>query len=297
MKEPKRFYTYAYLREDGTPYYIGKGNGTRIYQNTGRACIKPKDKSRIIFLKQKLTEDDAFKHEKYMISVFGRKDLGTGILHNRSDGGEGNSGRIVSEETKRKLSEVNRGKGKGRRHSEETKKKLSKIRKGRRISEETKRKLSEAHKGKTHTDETKQKLSKLLSGERHPFYGKFPSEDHRNKIRESKLGKPRSEETKRKISETFKLKSISPSDETRKKISERVKGENNPQYGKKCWNNGIENKFSKECPGDGWVIGLLRDSDKQKWKCTLTGFITDASGLTRYQKNRGIDTSNRIKLS
>ena len=38
--------------------------------------IKTKDKSRIIFLKQNLTEEEAFKHEIYMIAVFGRKDLG-----------------------------------------------------------------------------------------------------------------------------------------------------------------------------------------------------------------------------
>jgi hypothetical protein len=52
----------------------------------------PKDKSRIIFLKQNLTEEEAFRHEIYMIAVFGRKDLGTGILHNRTDGGDGSSG-------------------------------------------------------------------------------------------------------------------------------------------------------------------------------------------------------------
>ena len=94
-KRPDRFYTYAYLREDRTPYYIGKGSGRRIFVNKGKPCKKPKDKSRIIFLKQNITEEEAFRHETYMIFVFGRKDLGTGILHNRSDGGEGASGTIL----------------------------------------------------------------------------------------------------------------------------------------------------------------------------------------------------------
>jgi hypothetical protein len=85
------FYTYAYLREDRTPYYIGKGKKDRIH-STCRRNKPPKDKSRIIFLKQNLTEEEAFKHEIYMIAVFGRKDLGTGILRNLTDGGEGASG-------------------------------------------------------------------------------------------------------------------------------------------------------------------------------------------------------------
>jgi hypothetical protein len=90
VKTPYRFYTYAYLREDKTPYYIGKGSGYRIYYRRKNEVIKPpKDKTRIIFLKQNLTEEEAFRHEKYMIAVFGRKDIGTGILHNRTDGGEG----------------------------------------------------------------------------------------------------------------------------------------------------------------------------------------------------------------
>ena len=91
-----KYYTYAHLREDGTPYYIGKGSGRRIY-SSNRTIKKPKDKSRIIFLKQNLTEEEAFKHEIYMIAVFGRKDLGTGILHNRTNGGDGISGYILSE--------------------------------------------------------------------------------------------------------------------------------------------------------------------------------------------------------
>jgi len=177
MLNPNRFYTYAYLREDRTPYYIGKGCGRRIYCNKGRPCSKPKDKSRIIFLKQNLTEEEAFKHEIYMIDVFGRKDLGTGILHNRTDGGEGSSGCIPSEETKRKLSEVNKGKtlseetrrkigeaSKGKTVSEETKRKMSDANKGHIVSEESRKKMSDAQKGKTLSEETRRKKSVAMSG-------------------------------------------------------------------------------------------------------------------------------------
>jgi hypothetical protein len=121
------YYTYAYLREDGTPYYIGKGKDDRAYKK-GRGQIKPpKDKNRIIFLKQNLTEEEAFRHEKYMISIFGRKDLGNGILRNRTDGGEGASNVIRSEETRKKMSEAKMGNRNGmfgHNLSEENRKKL-----------------------------------------------------------------------------------------------------------------------------------------------------------------------------
>ena len=172
------YYTYAYLREDRTPYYIGKGKEDRIYSKQ-KNIKPPKDKSRILYLKQNLTEEEAFKHEIYMIDVFGRKDLGTGILHNRTDGGEGSSGCIPSEETKRKLSEVNKGKivseetrkkisetSKGKTLSEEHIKKISEANKGHAVSEETKRKLSEAHKGKTLSKETRRKKSVAMSGKK-----------------------------------------------------------------------------------------------------------------------------------
>ena len=92
------YYTYAYLREDGTPYYIGKGKGRRIFDKENRtSCPVPKDKRRIIFLKQNLTEEQAFIHEIYMISVFGRKNNETGILRNLTDGGEGFSSTAMKE--------------------------------------------------------------------------------------------------------------------------------------------------------------------------------------------------------
>jgi len=155
------YYTYAYLREDKTPYYIGKGNGRRIYGKNGRPCGKPKDKSRIIYLKQNLTEREAFRHEIYMIAVFGRKDLGTGILHNKTDGGEGSSGVVKSDETKLKISKALKGKKrpqnviekikKGRtgiKHTEQTKQIIKEKRANQIFTEDTRKKLSEAHIGK-----------------------------------------------------------------------------------------------------------------------------------------------------
>ena len=222
------YYTYAFLRENRTPYYIGKGKGDRIY-STRRRNNLPKDKSRIIYLKQNLTEEEAFRHEIYMIAVFGRKDLRTGILHNLTDGGDGASGYVFSEETKRKQSEAHKGNTTwlGKTHSEETKRKMSDTRKGKTHSEETKRKQSEAKKGKTFSEESKRKMS------------------------EAQKGKSLSEETRRKMSETRKGKI--PSKETRRKLSEARKGQ---AKGKKWWNDGCGNcKMMLECPGDGWRLG------------------------------------------
>lgn len=96
METSKRFYTYAYLREDGTPYYIGKGKNSRVYDK--RHTVKVPPKERILFLKKNLSDHEAIKHEMYMIAIFGRKNIGTGILRNLTNGGEGMSGYKHSEE-------------------------------------------------------------------------------------------------------------------------------------------------------------------------------------------------------
>jgi len=136
MVKPNRFYTYAYLREDKTPYYIGKGTGDRIY-STNKRIKPPKDKSRIIYLKQNLTEEEAFRHEIYMIDVFGRKDLGTGILYNMTNGGDGTSGWVPSEENKKNISNAKKN------PSEETRRKIgdSRIKNGSTLTEEGREKM------------------------------------------------------------------------------------------------------------------------------------------------------------
>jgi hypothetical protein len=239
------YYTYAYLREDKTPYYIGKGQGNRAYKRNKNDIKPPKDKSRIIYLKQNLTEEEAFKQEIYMIDVFGRKDLGTGILHNRSDGGEGVSGFIHSEETKIKLSEVHKGEKNhnyGKTLSEETRRKLSEAHKGKTLSEESRRNMSEAHKGKTFSEEHKRKMSEVRKGKK----GKTHSEETKIKMSKTRKGKTFSEEHKRKISEGKK----NPSEETRRKMGDASKG-------RRWWNDGYGNrKRMVECPGNGWKNGM-----------------------------------------
>jgi hypothetical protein len=202
------YYTYAYLRDNGTPYYIGKGKGRRIHQKNGRPCGKPKDKSKIIFLKKNLTESEAFKHEIYMIFLYGRKDLGEGILHNKTNGGDGASGAVRSEETKKKMSEANMGEnnfmygktGKscpnyGKPRSEETKKKLRESKLGIPLTEEVKKKMSQSHKGKNNHMYGK-------TGEKSPNYGKPRSQETKDKISKSNLGKTHTQESKEKISKS-----------------------------------------------------------------------------------------------
>jgi hypothetical protein len=165
MANPNRFYTYAYLREDRTPYYIGKGGGRRIYKRTKRDIKPPKDKSRIIFLKQNLIEKEAFKHEIYMIAVFGRKDLGTGILRNKTVGGDGVSGYIFTETQRQAVIKSNK-KRKGWKHTEHSKNILREKSIGRKHTAESKKKLSEKRKllvGWKHKEETKIKISKSQS--------------------------------------------------------------------------------------------------------------------------------------
>lgn len=114
------YYVYAYIRKsDGTPYYIGKGKGNRAFQKHN--VTVPKDKSKIIFLETNLTEIGSLALERRLIEWWGRKDLNTGILYNKTNGGEGTSG-VISKligipkniEHRKCLSESNKGKHSGK---------------------------------------------------------------------------------------------------------------------------------------------------------------------------------------
>ena len=42
---------------------------------------------------------------------------------------------------------------------------------------------------------------------------------------------------------------------------------------------------------------LAENTNKQQWKCTITGYISNPGALTNYQRAKGIDIKNRIKIS
>jgi hypothetical protein len=139
--QPPGYYCYCYLRDDFTPYYFGKGSKKRAWTKYAGEVYPPKDKTKIIIVEANLTVIGALAIERRMIRWYGRIDNGTGILRNKTDGGDGSIGskKPKSKEHKQKISKSLLGKKykngrfssmKGRNHSTESKLKMSKSRLG-----------------------------------------------------------------------------------------------------------------------------------------------------------------------
>lgn len=110
-----RFYVYQLSRPDGTPFYIGKGFGRRIFHHEveakGAGCSHKLNTIRLI-ARQGGTIDyairaffdcevDCHAFEMAEITRIGRFDLKTGPLTNLTAGGEGTVG--LSEETRQRI--------------------------------------------------------------------------------------------------------------------------------------------------------------------------------------------------
>jgi len=192
------YYVYAYLRSSNlTPYYIGKGKGDRAYSDHGWLHIPP-NKDNIVFFEKNLTELGAFALERRYIRWYGREDNGTGILKNKTDGGEGASGTIISEESRKKMSISHSGANNynfGQSMPQEQKDKISISKKGTApwnkdkeniYSEEALKQMSLARLGKPLSEETKGRMSKSRLGEKNPMFGKSRPDLAENNRKRSK---------------------------------------------------------------------------------------------------------------
>ncbi len=99
-------YVYVVCREDGTPFYVGKGVQHRCFHheaearntdrlthklNLLRAMQKRGESVRYCIESSFETEQQAHARERHLIALFGRHDLRRGPLTNQTDGGEGAS--------------------------------------------------------------------------------------------------------------------------------------------------------------------------------------------------------------
>jgi hypothetical protein len=146
-----RFYVYAFLdpRKPGKyeyknicflyePFYIGKGTRNRIKMHLLKSRLNistPKNNKikKLLslnlnpieqILSNNIKNKDALRIEEKLIKIIGRKDINKGVLTNITNGGEGQDGRIVSRNTRKKISRALRGKFLGRVLTTEWKEKI-----------------------------------------------------------------------------------------------------------------------------------------------------------------------------
>jgi hypothetical protein len=159
---------YRHIRLDkNVPFYIGIGKTeNRAYQKNNRndlwKNIINQTEYRVDMLFNNLPWDKACEKEKELIKLYGRKDLGTGTLCNMTDGGEGILGAYRTEETKRKISQAQKGE---KNHNY-----------GKKHPEEVKRKIRKGNLGKKQTPEAIEKIKKSKVGIKLPKRTQIHSE-------------------------------------------------------------------------------------------------------------------------
>lgn len=174
------FYVYEHWRPDlDVPFYVGKGKGKRAYKMRDRGSHHARVMAKLSRLgmcvevrlvQSALSEEEAFSVEKSTIKMW--RELGVDLI-NKTDGGDGVSGFVMSEEARQKMSLAKKGKPGlvtmlGKKHSMETRAKMSAAHKGKPKSPEHAAKVGLRHRGKkvVVSAETKAKMSLARKGKK-----------------------------------------------------------------------------------------------------------------------------------
>ena len=217
------FYVYEHWRPDTDEcFYVGKGTGRRAfslfprnrhYANIVNKLHKLGLAVDVRFVRAELTEEEAFKLEAALICAKGRYPKGP--LVNQTDGGEGSSGLLMSNESKELMRKIALRNGntppsqKGTKQSPETISKRALKLRGRVLSEEQKAMLRVASVGRVPSEETRQKMRSAKLGKKQspetvekrisPNRGKKRPVEWGNAISKARMGHGVSEETREKI--------------------------------------------------------------------------------------------------
>ena len=187
-------YVYGEYSFDYEPFYVGKGKNGRAYAHLEEGRLNKAENRlfsnkikkikhmcghnpHILIYKDHMDELDALNLEKDIVTNIGRRDKKIGPLCNLTDAGDGVSGLIISEQSKKIMSEKKKG--------------INHPNYGKHLSDKTKKKIGDGNRGKKRTEETNRKNREchigLVSGNK----GKHGhvSTSSIEKMRKAKLGK------------------------------------------------------------------------------------------------------------
>lgn len=266
-REQKRYCLYLHFsKTTGKVFYVGIGLLRRPFEKTKRSQFwnnVAKSEGFIAKIKyENLDWNEACYWEKFYISIYGRRDLGTGILVNMTSGGDGSVGHIGYWRNRKRpevknwlksnyrpnykdnpmpdrIREKIRKSLTGKKHKPESINKMKqrepwnkgltgvqKSRKGiptgHKMNDKTREALIKANTGRKMSEKQKIKMSGVHKG-------KVTSQEVKDKIRKALLGRKASEESRKKMSEACRQSWDRPG-RREKKSSELKKRWQNEAY-------------------------------------------------------------------